>query len=121
MRGFLAAGCLWAALAVLLGAFGAHALQSRLSPERLSVWETAVRYQMYAGLGTQLAALAGRLPPLGPALLLGGSLIFSGSLYLLCLTDVRWLGAVTPLGGLGMIAGWLTLAWAALRSPEEQR
>lgn len=119
MRGFLAAACLWAALAVALGAFGAHALQDRLTPERLGVWETAVRYQMYAALGVQLAALHRPTGSAGIRLLFAGSLIFSGSLYLLCLTNVKWLGAITPIGGLGMIAGWLSLATASLRSPEE--
>jgi uncharacterized membrane protein YgdD (TMEM256/DUF423 family) len=115
MRPALALGFMLAALSVALGAFGAHALKSSLSPERLVVWETAVRYQMYAGLGLQLGALhrPGSVLPLG---LLGlGSVIFSGSLYLLCLTGQGWLGAITPLGGLALIAGWLLLAWEALQ------
>jgi uncharacterized membrane protein YgdD (TMEM256/DUF423 family) len=119
VRVLLAAGCLWAALAVLLGAFGAHALQSKLSPERLAVWETAVRYQMYAALGMQLAALHRRSGGAGARLLFLGSVVFSGSLYLLCLSGVRWLGAITPLGGLGMIGGWVLMGMTALRSPEE--
>jgi uncharacterized membrane protein YgdD (TMEM256/DUF423 family) len=106
MRTF-ALGCVWMAIAVGLGAFGAHALKSTLSVERLAVWETAVRYQVYVALGLQIA----RRWSLGTRLLLAGSLIFSGSLYALCLSDQRWLGAITPLGGLGMISGWLALAW----------
>ena len=115
MRRPLAMGFGLAALSVALGAFGAHALKEILRPERLMVWETAVRYQMYAALGIQLAALHRPHSTL-PLWLLGlGSLIFSGSLYLLCLTDRTWLGAITPLGGLAMIMGWLLLAWGAFR------
>lgn len=99
-------GCLLAALSVLFGAFGAHSLKAVLTPERLQTWETAVRYQMFASIGLQLS---GASRP-GAPLLLAGCLIFSGSLYLMCLTDQRWLGAVTPLGGIAMIAGWISLA-----------
>lgn len=115
MRWLLSLGFFLAALSVGLGAFGAHALKSTLSPERLATWETAVRYQMYSGLGLQLAALQkSQTSTLGPALIALGCLIFSGSLYLLCLTHQGWLGAITPLGGLCMIAGWTALAWGAL-------
>lgn len=115
MRWVLALGFFLAALSVGLGAFGAHALKSSLSPERLATWETAVRYQMYCGLGLQLAALQkSGSSALGTGLIAAGCVIFSGSLYLLCLSDQRWLGAITPLGGLCMIAGWTTLAWGAL-------
>ena len=115
MRPALTTGFLLAALAVALGAFGAHALKAVLSPERLIVWETAVRYQMYAGLGIQLGALHKPASTTPLWLLAAGSAIFSGSLYLLCLTEVRWLGALTPFGGLALIAGWLMLAWGAFR------
>ena len=109
-----ALGFFWAALAVALGAFGAHALKATLSPELLVTWETAVRYQMYAAFGIQLGSLqGGSKAPLWSLAL--GSLLFSGSLYLLCLTGVRWLGAITPLGGLALIAGWLWLGREALR------
>ena len=111
MRAF---GFFLAALAVALGAFGAHALKATLSPEHLVTWETAVRYQMYAAVGIQLGSLQkGSRTPLW--LLALGSLLFSGSFYLLCLTGLRWLGAITPLGGLAMIAGWLLLGREALR------
>lgn len=109
-----ALGCFWAALAVGLGAFGAHGLREQLTPERLATWETAVRYQMYVALALQIGAVRGCY------LLLAGSAIFSGSLYLLCLTGQRWLGAVTPLGGLAMIAGWCILGWSALRSKGQE-
>ena len=114
MRPALALGFFLAALSVALGAFGAHALKETLSPERLVVWETAERYQMYAALGLQLAALHKPASTVPLWLLAGGIVVFSGSLYLLCLTDQRWLGAITPLGGLALIAGWLSLAWGAL-------
>lgn len=111
MRAF---GFFWAALAVALGAFGAHALKATLPPELLVTWETAVRYQMYAAFGIQLGAL--QRGSQGPLWFLAlGSLFFSGSLYLLCLTGVRWLGAITPLGGLALIAGWLLLGREALK------
>lgn len=101
-----------AALGVALGAFGAHALEESLTPRALGWWETAVQYQMWHALGL---ILVGALPQprLGlPAALLGaGTLLFSGSLYLMALTDARWLGAITPLGGAAMIAGWALLAW----------
>ncbi len=97
------AACLWAALGIALGAFGAHALRTRFDAYQLSVWETAVRYQMYA-------ALAAGWGQKGGWMLLVGSAVFSGTLYLLCLTGLRWLGAITPLGGLLMILGFLSLA-----------
>ncbi|HEX9948417.1 MAG TPA: DUF423 domain-containing protein [Allosphingosinicella sp.] len=108
----LAAGAVLAGLAVVLGAFGAHALKASLPPQALGWWETAVQYQMWHALGLLLVgALPG--PRLGlPAALLGaGTVLFSGSLYLMALTGARWLGAVTPIGGAAMIAGWALLAW----------
>lgn len=107
-------GALLAALGVALGAFGAHALRGLLDPAALANFETGVRYQMYAALA--LLALGTR--PAGsraPALLLAGAVIFSGSLYLLVLTGQRWLGAVTPLGGVLLIAGFLVAALDARR------
>ncbi|MFN8607899.1 MAG: DUF423 domain-containing protein [Vulcanimicrobiota bacterium] len=105
-----ALGFFLAALAVALGAFGAHALKGWLPPERLLTWETAVRYQMYAAIGLQVS----QYKP-GQRLLALGALIFSGSLYLLCLTGLGWLGAITPLGGLSMIGGYLLLGREALK------
>ena len=112
----LAAGAILAALGVILGAFGAHALRDALGPVELGWWHTAVQYQMWHAIGlVALAALP--LPRLGlpAALLTAGTIIFSGTLYLMALTGARWLGAVTPLGGTLMIAGWLLVAWRALR------
>lgn len=115
-RSVLAAGAVLAGLGVALGAFGAHGLKHLLDAERLGWWQTAVQYQVWHGLA--LVALAGA--PLVrmrlPAWLLGaGAVVFAFSLYLMALTGWRWLGAVTPLGGLGMIAGWALLVWRAVR------
>ena len=115
-RLILAAGALLAALAVAGGAFGAHGLRSLLDERALGWWQTAVQYQMWHALA--LVALgAGRVERAAlPACLLGaGTVIFSGSLYLMALTGAGWLGAVTPLGGAALIAGWLLLAWRICR------
>lgn len=110
----LAAGAVWAALGIALGAFGAHALSGRLNPADLAIFETAVRYQMYVALALLALGAAGyRGWPV--RLLWLGSAVFSGSLYLLVATNVRVLGAVTPLGGLLMIVGLLWLAWLSWR------
>lgn len=116
----LLAGSIYGLLGVLLGAFGAHAMRDRLSPEMLRVWETAVQYQFWHALallavGLLAARVAGTwLNAAGVAFALG-VLIFSGSLYALALTGVRVLGAVTPFGGLLLIAGWLCLVAAVWR------
>ena len=113
-RKILLAGALLAATGIACGAFGAHALRDALGPARLGWWQTAVQYQMWHALALMaLAALP--LPRLGwPAALLGfGTVVFAGTLYLMALTDLRWLGAITPLGGLLMIAGWLLIGWRA--------
>lgn len=117
---FFALGAASAALAVLAGAFGAHALKARLPPDALAVFETGARYHLAHALGLLAAAWAvsrwpGDAAAWGGWLLLAGTVLFSGSLYALALTGVRWLGAVTPLGGLAFVAGWALLAVAALR------
>lgn len=109
-------------LSVALGAFGAHALRSRLTPADLEIFETAVRYHMvHAVVLVALAALSGRIAPgigtLAGWAFAGGILVFSGSLYLLVLTGPRWLGAITPLGGVALLVGWGALAWGLLRAP----
>lgn len=116
MRATLALACLLAASAVMLGAFGAHGLKDSLTPARMASWETASRYQFFGALGLQIAALHPRPSMLGLSLLGLGVVIFSGSLYLLCLTDQRAWGALTPLGGLLQIVAWLWLGWKAWRS-----
>jgi uncharacterized membrane protein YgdD (TMEM256/DUF423 family) len=121
-RTFLALGALSAAVSVAAGAFGAHALRARLAPELLAVFETGARYQMFHALGLVAAAWASaRFPGAAPAwagwLFVAGTVLFSGSLYALALSGVRVLGAVTPLGGVAFIAGWVALAAAAVRAP----
>lgn len=104
------AGALLAALGVGLGAFGAHGLRGTLSTADLATFETGVRYQMYAALALLALGASGRRGTWA-LLLLAGAVIFSGSLYLLVLTGPRWLGAITPIGGVLMIAGLLAAAW----------
>ena len=116
-RTFWTLGCVFGFLAVAAGAFGAHALRARLGAEMLAVWETGARYQMYHALALlAVAVAAARWPAGGWAtagwLFTAGIAIFCGSLYLLALTGVRWLGAVTPLGGVCFLAGWVALALA---------
>lgn len=111
-------GCLSAAVAVGAGAFGAHALRARLEPSLLAVFETGARYQMYHSLALLAAAWAAERWGSTAAVNAGwlfaaGIVLFSGSLYALALSGVRWLGAITPLGGVAFLAGWLMLAWAA--------
>ena len=118
-RLFFILGSLAGGLAVGLGAFGAHALRDRLTDDLLVTFETGARYHFYHALALLVVAYAvARWPASSSAvvagwLFLGGILIFSGSLYLLALTGARWLGAVTPIGGMMFIAGWLCLAWTA--------
>jgi uncharacterized membrane protein YgdD (TMEM256/DUF423 family) len=118
---WLATGALLGASAVGLGAFGAHGLRSRVGPELLAVFETGVRYHLIHALAIVAVAWAAERWP-GTAvqtagwLFLFGILIFSGTLYILVLTGHRWLGAITPVGGIALIAGWCALAWAALRA-----
>jgi uncharacterized membrane protein YgdD (TMEM256/DUF423 family) len=104
-------------LAVGLGAFGAHVLAGHLPPGELATFETAVRYQMYHSLGLVLVAALGSSVPAIPGRVVGwaftvGVFFFSGSLYVLVLTGQRWLGAVTPLGGVAFLVGWAALAWS---------
>lgn len=117
-RTFWILGCLFGFLAVAAGAFGAHALRERLGPDLLAVWETGARYQMYHALALLAVAMAaGRWPgggwTLAGWLFTAGVVVFSGSLYVLAFTGVRWLGAITPLGGLCFLGGWIALALAA--------
>lgn len=117
-----ASGAALALAGVALGAFGAHALAEWLSPADLETFETAVRYQMYHALGllgvAWLADRAGHpLVVRGGWLLVAGTAVFSGTLYLLVLTDTRWLGAVTPVGGVLQLAGWLLVLVGTLRKP----
>jgi uncharacterized membrane protein YgdD (TMEM256/DUF423 family) len=117
-RLFAGLGAISAFIAVGAGAFAAHGLRARLAPDLLAVFETGARYQMYHALG--LIAVAwfisrwpGTLPLAAGWCFVAGTILFSGSLYLLALTNTRWLGAITPIGGLAFLAGWLMLAIAA--------
>lgn len=103
------------ATAVLLGAFGAHGLKNVLSEAQLTIYETGVRYHAYHALALLVCGVRGSLR-FAPWCLLVGILVFSGSLYALALTDIRWLGAITPLGGLAFVAGWLLLGWETPRA-----
>jgi uncharacterized membrane protein YgdD (TMEM256/DUF423 family) len=115
---FLLIGAVAGFLGVGLGAFGAHGLRARLSPEMLSVFETAVRYHMYHALALVMTSvlttrLTGSLVSAAGWLFVGGIALFSGSLYLLAITGITSLGAITPIGGLALLAGWACLALAA--------
>ena len=118
---WIAIGALLAALSILGGAFGAHGLKSRLDPSQWVLWETSARYLMYTALGllalgsTLLQTQESRLDLSGYLLLVGG-LIFSGTVATLALGGPRYFGAITPIGGSLMIAGFLHFAWVALRS-----
>ena len=120
-RLWFALGSLSGLIGVGLGAFGAHALRERLSPDSLAVFETGVRYQMYHALALLAVAFAVQrwgdsLPSWAGGLFVGGILLFSGSLYALSLSGVRSFGAITPFGGLAFIAGWACLSLAAFRA-----
>ncbi|CAH8772275.1 DUF423 domain-containing protein [Paenibacillus dendritiformis] len=121
LRRYAIIGSLNMLLSVALGAFGAHIMQARLTPERMATYETAVQYHMAHALGLILIAiLADKLADQkkvqwSARLLLTGMIIFSGSLYLLCFTGFSMLGAITPIGGVAFLIGWLMLALAARR------
>ncbi len=106
-----------AALAVLLGAFGSHGLKAKLAPDLMAVYQTAVQYHMWHALGLAVIGFAlfhwpnVTLLRLAGSLMLAGMIVFSGSLYLLAVTNVKMLGVITPIGGLLLIASWLVFAW----------
>ena len=120
MNRWLGIGAALAGLAVILGAFGAHGLKSIVPPENLEWWHTGANYHLAHALAICVVALAtqmgiGRGKSL--PLFVVGIVLFSGSLYAMTLTSVKWLGAITPLGGVGFIGGWMWFAWDAFRSP----
>ncbi|GAB3955889.1 DUF423 domain-containing protein [Spirosoma harenae] len=125
MKFFIQAGATLGLLGVALGAFGAHALRTVLEATgRTATFETAVKYQFYHALALVMVGLlihtVGTNPTTAKLLnwagysFLGGVIVFSGSLYVLCFTGITWLGAITPIGGLAMIAGWALVFWAFL-------
>lgn len=119
---FLVLGCIAALLAVAVGAFGAHGLKARIPPELMPVYKTGVEYHFYHALGMILVGLAAFHLPQSTYLrgagcaMLAGIVLFSGSLYLLSLTGLGWLGAITPVGGAAFIAGWALFAAAAVKA-----
>jgi uncharacterized membrane protein YgdD (TMEM256/DUF423 family) len=120
-RLFFSLGAVLAFIGVGLGAFAAHGLKARLDPSLLATFEVGVRYHMYHALALLAVAWAytkwsNPLVSVAGWLFVAGILLFSGSLYALSLSGVRSLGAITPFGGLAFLAGWLCLAWAALKS-----
>nr|WP_217344714.1 DUF423 domain-containing protein [Noviherbaspirillum sp. L7-7A]MBV0878888.1 DUF423 domain-containing protein [Noviherbaspirillum sp. L7-7A] len=117
---FFVCGAGSAFIGVAAGAFGAHGLKQRLDADMMAVFEVGVRYQMYHAFALIATAWAisrwpGSLANGAGYLFIVGTLLFSGSLYLLSLTGIRWLGAITPLGGLAWLAAWVCLAWAVLK------
>lgn len=119
-RPILVTAALLGALAVVLGAFGAHALRDALDEKSLAIWQTAVDYQFRHVLALLAAGLlaraqANRAIAIAAIAFVAGIVLFSGSLYALALGAPRFVGAITPLGGAAFIAGWLALAWSALR------
>lgn len=118
-KGLFIAGAFLGFLTVAIGAFGAHALKNKLNPDMLTIFEIGVRYQMYHSLALVLTALAYSLYPgsflsWAGLLFIMGTVVFSGSLYALALTGIRTLGAITPIGGLMLLFGWLSLMGGAL-------
>jgi len=119
---FLALGCINAMLVVLIGAFGAHGLKARLTVENMAVFQTGVQYHLYHAVGLILLGLIALQIPITPYLrwsgwlMLVGIVLFSGSLYALSITNIHWLGMITPFGGLAFIIAWLLLAIGIIKS-----
>ena len=122
-RRFAALGAALAFLAVAAGAFGAHLLEGRLPSDLVEVFETAAQYQMYHAVGMLIVGVMMARHPSSAlwwagACFLAGTVIFSGSLYLLALSGVRWLGAITPIGGICFLVGWAALLWGVVRAAD---
>ncbi|TWT03474.1 DUF423 domain-containing protein [Planomicrobium sp. CPCC 101079] len=124
MKFFLIAGAVNALLSVAFGAFGAHMLEGRVADKYIATWQTAVQYQMFHSIGLMIVAILmsstfiGQVSSLNWAgyLMLAGIVIFSGSLYVLSLSGISILGAITPIGGVAFIAGWIMLIIAAAKA-----
>jgi len=121
----IAVGAIMAAIAVMIGAFGAHIVKDMVTPERLENWETGAQYHFYHSIAIILTGLVARnnsseLLKWAGVIFAVGVLFFSFSLYTLALTDITWLGAITPLGGVAFIIGWLLLAKVCIPSKKQQ-
>ncbi len=118
---FLLLGSINAFLAVALGAFGAHGLRSKLSAEMLAIYQTGIQYHMFHAVGLMIVGLVFQWISNSSVMIwagwsmIFGILIFCGSLYILSISGVRWFGAITPIGGLGFLAGWLLFAYAIFK------
>ena len=121
-KGFIVIGCVLAAMGVIMGAFGAHGLESHLSADKLEIYETAVDYHFYHALGLIVLGTVTKTTESSPLMIWSGSsmlagiVLFSGSLYLLALTGLSWLGILTPFGGTAFIIAWLLFAIGIRRS-----
>ena len=119
---FLTLGCINIMLVVIIGAFGSHGLKARLSVENMAVFQTGVQYHFYHAVGLILLGLIALQIPISPYLrwsawlMLMGIVLFSGSLYTLSITNIRWLGMFTPFGGMAFILAWLILTVGIMRS-----
>jgi len=119
MKIFVILGSVSAFIGVALGAFGAHGLKTKVSPEMLTVWQTGVQYHLVHALGLVLIGILCQLMPETSMvrnagwMILSGTVLFSGSLYVMVLSDIRALGMITPLGGVAFLVGWLLIAIAA--------
>ncbi|MGZ8226322.1 MAG: DUF423 domain-containing protein [Methylococcaceae bacterium] len=124
---FLLLGSISAGIGVGMGAFGAHGLKTVLSPEMLAVYQTGVTYQMWHSLGLIAIALIHHQAPEAKLLhwaawlMFIGIVLFSGSLYALAMLDLKWLGMITPIGGLGFLAAWLLMALFSVQTPHNNR
>jgi uncharacterized membrane protein YgdD (TMEM256/DUF423 family) len=116
MKSFIILGSVLTGIAIIIGAFGSHAIKTKVLPEDLAIFETGIKYHFYHSLGLIIIGILGFHYPhevvqSSGKLFILGILIFSGSLYLLVLTNLRWLGAITPIGGFCFIMGWFILAY----------
>lgn len=121
MKDWIVTGALLAGVAIGLGAFGAHGLKNRITIDYLTVFETGVKYQIYHALGLMLIGILAFHFPSEPlhipcVFLVTGICLFSGSLYVLSITGIKWIGAVTPFGGLSFIIGWILTAYYIWRA-----
>ena len=120
MKQFIVTGLILAAITIVLGAFGSHGLKNKLTPEYLEIFDTGVKYQFFHSLGIIIIGLLSFHFPSIPLqipfyLFLIGIILFSGSLYILAITGIKWFGAVTPIGGLSFIVGWIITAFYIYR------